>query len=503
MNLLNRLLLYALLGLGTARMLLYFGYASAMLSLPVESHNLEAKMVLLAYRAEHGLELYPAWWDYPYVANWFGPINALLVGNISRLLHADIRGLFLIGRTVSFASGLLTTLVVALAVDRRYGHGAGLAAAVLSLGNGPMFGFTVMVRPDALAELLGVTGFLLCIGRSRGVRAAGVIILVLAILTKQTAAVFLIAAAIATALTRGWRQALSLLAAAAALLGLVTLAVTLGLEPNFARSLIGERVMPWSLANWLVILRRIIISCADLLVLPAIGLWLWLGNRSRPRELEPAVIGLVLLAASLGLSGKVGSDMNYYLSLRVVEAMAAGTLWHAVHTNATVKPQSLRRTAALGAAILVTIIALIPSLVTALTYFDLATIESTFYDTPNGRALLKSYSKAIALAQDPRVHLLTDSGLIDLYQGERAAFGDPWLFRTLVEIGRLHPTVMAKRIDSQYYDIFISIHDFTSPRYVSHDFRLPRGLFERVAAHYVLDPSSPPGLQFHVRRRRP
>jgi hypothetical protein len=504
MNLLNRLLLYLLLALGAARMLLYFGYASAMLTLPLESHNLEAKMVLLAYRAEHGLELYPAWWDYPYVANWFGPINALLVGNIGRLLHADIRGLFLIGRTVSFASSLLTTVVVALAVDRRYGRGAGLAAAVLSLGNGPMFGFTVMVRPDALAELLGVTGFFLCGGRARATRAAGVLMLVLAILTKQTAGVFLLAAAIAAALTRGWRQALFLLAAAAALLGLVVLAVTLGREPNFARALVGERVMPWSYANWLVILRRIVISCTDLLVLPAIGLWLWLGDRSRPREVEPAALALVLLAAALGLSGKIGSDMNYYLSLRVVEAMAAGTLWHTVHTTANATgAEGRRRTAAPGAAILATIVSLIPSLITALTYFHMATVESTFYDTPNGRLLLKSYQKAIALARDPRVHLLTDSGLIDLYQGERAAFGDPWLFRTLVETGRLQPTVMARRIDSQYYDVFISTHDFTSPRYVNHDFRLPRGLIERVAARYVLDPPSPPGLQFHVRRRRP
>jgi hypothetical protein len=278
-------------------------------------------------------------------------------------------------------------------------------------------------------------------------------------------------------------------------------AVTFLFEPNFASSLVGERVMPWSFANWLVILRRIVISCADLFVLPAIGLWCWLGDRSQPRAVPPAVLCLVLLAAALGLSGKAGSDMNYYLSLRVAEAIAAGALWHAVHAGAS-GTQSRRRAATLGAASLLTIAALVPSLVTALTYFDLATIESTFYETPNGQTFLKSYGKAFALASNPQVRVLTDSGLIDLYQGQRAAFGDPWLFRTLVETGQLQPTVMARRIDSQYYDVFITAHDFTSPRYVNHDFRLPRGLFERVRANYVLGPS-PPGLQFHVRRGRP
>ncbi len=134
-------------------------------------------------------------------------------------------------------------------------------------------------------------------------------------------------------------------------------------------------------------------------------------------------------------------------------------------------------------------------------YVDLANNESVFYETPGGHQFLRTYREAITMAQDPRVHLLTDVGLLDLYQGERAAFGDPWLFRTLVETGRLDPNRMAARIDSQYYDVFISTHDLESPRYPGHDFRLPRGLFERVRANYVYR-QSPPGLQFYVPRKR-
>ena len=57
------------------------------------------------------------------------------------------------------------------------------------------------------------------------------------------------------------------------------------------------------------------------------------------------------------------------------------------------------------------------------------------------------------------IRLLTDSGLIDLYQGERAAFGDPWLFRFLVDLGRLRPVTILRRIDAQEYDLIVTESD--------------------------------------------
>ena len=57
--------------------------------------------------------------------------------------------------------------------------------AVASLGAGPMFGFTTMVRADAPAEALGVGGFFLVAGAARSPAglAAGVALLVLSALT--------------------------------------------------------------------------------------------------------------------------------------------------------------------------------------------------------------------------------------------------------------------------------------------------------------------------------
>jgi hypothetical protein len=481
MRLLGRLLLYLLLACGLIRAVLYLVYAAAMLPTPLEAHNLEAKMVLLAWRAQHGLSLYPAWWDYPHVANIFGPVYFLGVGLLGRLLGVDIPGLFLVGRAVTFTSTLLTSLATGAWIGRRYGRGAGLAGGVLSLGSGPMYGFTVMVRPDATAELLGVAGFFLSGSRSRPWRIGGVVLLILSALTKQTAGVFLLAAALSLALEGHWRRALGVLGGGLAGLLLVVVAVNTLLEPHFARSLFGASAMPWDIRVWGSTLRTVRVATPDILFLPVVGLWLWLGDR--PRDVRLAALVLVLLAASLGLTGMIGADINYYLSLRVAEALAVGTLWHAARAN---DGRSRLRSTALAAAAALSIVSVHPSIVAAIGQVDQAWQRVAFFEGPRGRSVLSATRAAFALAQDPDVHLLTDLALIDLYQGERAAFGDPWLFRKLVEGGLLRPTRMEEWIDKQYYDLIITNNPIDAPDYETKDFRLPMVLAERVRARYTL-----------------
>src|SRR4051812_34243843 len=197
MRLVLRILRIGFLAVGTARMAAYFAYAAATLPLPLEAFHLEAKMVLLAYRAERGLGLYPDWHDYPHVANFFGPVYFGLTGLIGDWLGADVRGLFLLGRAISFASCLLTTSFLGVWIARHRGRYSGLACAVSSLGAIPLFGFSVMVRPDLFAEMLGLAGFVYATRPGRVARAQGCVALILAILTKQTSAVFLLAAAVA------------------------------------------------------------------------------------------------------------------------------------------------------------------------------------------------------------------------------------------------------------------------------------------------------------------
>jgi hypothetical protein len=496
MALISRLLLYSLLAIGVVRVIIYIFYASFMLPVPFEAHNLESKMVLLAYRVERGLSLYPAWWGDSYVTNFFGPVDFLAVGGIGRLLGADIRGLFLIGRTLSFATALSTTIVVAFLVGRRSGRGAGLAAAVMSLGAMPMFGFTIMVRPDGPAEFLGMVGFFLAVARRPRVVAIGVVVLVLATLTKQTAGAFLAAAALAWAWDGKYRRAFGVLAGGIAALGSIVLAVTVGFEPHFARSLVAESMMPWDAAAWRALFDRVVLTSSDVLLMPILGLWLWVGPGARARDVRPAALTLVLLAASLGLSGKIGADMNYYMSLRIAEALAVGTLWRRIHAD----PGPGRAPSASYAAAIGLVVATMgPGLLAEVGLFDRAYFHASSFGRPDGRMRSYWYRQAIAQAENPRIRLLTDSGLLDLYQGERAAFGDPWLFRNLVEIGKIRPTVMAERVDSRFYDVIITLHDLGADDYLGQDFRLPRGIVERVRAHYVLR-DAVPGLFYYGRR---
>jgi hypothetical protein len=362
-----------------------------------------------------------------------------------------------------------------------------------------MYGFTLTTRLDAPAELFGVGGFLLSLsaGGTRWARLAGVLLLIVAVLTKQTAGAFLLAVALARAWEGRGRQALGGLAGALAGLFVVVVAVDLLREPLFARSLLAQAKMPWDFVTWSRVLYRIASTAPDLLLLPVLGLWLWLGKR--PREVGPAALAVSLLAASLGLSWKVGADTNYYLNLRVVEGMAVGTLWHAVFAAETGRDRA--RSAALAAAAALAVAALFVGLGCGAVLTDAVLQESVALDGPTGQRLLQSYGIAIAQARNPKVHLLTDSGLIDAYQGERAVSGDPWMFHWLVETGRIRPTTLLERIDSHYYDLIITTHDIRSPDYITHDFRLPQVVFERARARYVLR-DRPLGLYFYVPRRQ-
>jgi hypothetical protein len=500
----SRLLLYLLLAAAAVRMGLYLAYAAVWLPFPLETHVVEANMVLLAYRAQHGLSLYPPWWDYPYVTNIYGPVNSVLVGGLGWLFGTEIRGLFLIGRAVSFGSALSTTFLIAVWTGRSYGRGAALAAAVLSLGNEAMKGFTVMVRADALADLLGFAGFLLTGGPRAGTRIAGVALILLAILTKQTSGIFLLAAALALGLEGQRRWAYAVLGGGLAVLLLVVGLVNVLIEPYFAVSLLSVATMhPWDYHAWRVLFGRVALIGGDLLVLPVAGLVLWLGQR--PRAVRPAALTIVLLSAAVGLSGKIGADMNYYLCLRIPEGFAAGALWKSVHAAAG---RSAARMAGLTLTTALAIATMYPGILAATGLYERVREYTAFLATPGGQRTLAAYRSAIALARDPGVALLTDSGLLDLYQGERAAFGDPFQFHTLVDRGKLQPTTLIERLDAQHYDVVITTHNLDSPQYVNEDFRLPDVLIEHARAHYVFrsvepGPRARQPLYYYGRRGEP
>jgi hypothetical protein len=464
--------------LGLVRASAFLVYAWATLPTPLEAHFLEAKMVHLAWRVRAGLPLYPDWRGFPYVSNFYSPGYFLLVGGIGRAAGAGLDDLFFIGRGVTFASALLTTAALGWLVGRRHGRWAGLSASLVSLGATPMIGFAVMARPDLLAELLGLAGFVLSGRRPRRLCAAGCGLLVAAALTKQTAGVFLVARAIALCASGRKGRAAAVLVGGLGLLGAVVAAVSLLGEPNFLPSLLGEGGTPFDVATWGMIARGVASLCPDLVAFAIIGLAFW--NRRRPRDVDAIVLTTLLLATCVATAGKKGAAFNYLLNLRIVEAMAVGALWDAARSAAPRARAPLAAAACLGA------LSLVPGTVNATARALSARRLAIARQGPVGRAEEAVRREAMRAAEAPGALLLTDSGLIDIHQKEATACGDPFLFRVLVETGQVVPVEMERRIEAEGYDAIVTTKDLNAPDYATFAFGLPMSLVERARRHYVL-----------------
>ena len=478
MRRLTRFVFGLLLACAALRALLFCVGAYYRLQTPLEEFNpLEPKMVHLAWRAQHRVQLYPEWRDYPYVANFFGPVYFLVVGMIGRGVDASIEGLYAIGRAVTFTAMLLTSLLIAGVLGRRYGRGAAALGACVSLGAAPLDGFAVMTRPDVLAELVGFTGFLLVTGHRLAWVGLGGVALVLAVLTKQTAGAYVIAAVVALLVQRRPRRAFGLALGVCLLLAVTLAAVQVGFEPRFIDSLLGERHSPWSLAGWADTLSRLALLGFELPLLAIVGTIVW--RRGDSRERSWAALAAVQLAVSLVASAKYGAGLNYFLGLGIVAALAAGTLCDAAWHSAA-RPRLWR--AGLGA--LLAALLAVESGVLLLQIERMLRYDVPGYRTSTRRKLL-AYRPLFLIAGDPAQRLLTDSGMIDIRSGERTVFADPWLFRVLADTGQVRTTKLELMIDRQEFDMIVTTHDLFASEYAAHDMGLPMSLVDRVRAGYL------------------
>jgi hypothetical protein len=480
----------ALLALAVfARAVGFLVYAVAGLTLPGEVGDLESKLVHLAWRVQAGVRLYPAWRDGPHVTNFFAPCYFLLTGVLGRMTSASLDGLFVIGRVLTVVFGLATAALLGIVVGRDGGRIEGLVAAVASLGAAPMIGAGLMVRPDTLAELLGAAGFFLVLEPEGRFRWAGVPLLILAVLTKQTAMVYLLAAAGALVVSGRARQGAVTLGVGVLGAALVVFGVTLGVEPLFAASLLGESRTPWDLANWLDQVHKLATESPDLFVIPALALPCWLSER--PRRLAPVVLWATVLGAGLLTAGKLGSGLNYFLSLRLIEALAVGALWKEARTAS--RPGVLAFGVGLAA------LSVVPGVGLAAGEARRMVADAAFFRSPEGQRSLLARRKLIALAEDPKVALLTDSGLLQLYQKERAPFVDPFQFRLFVEAGQIRPIAMARALDTASYDLVVTTTDLNGPEYDRYIAGLPPVLARKARSQYVLQ-ARPIGLYLYGRR---
>jgi hypothetical protein len=385
----------------------------------------------------------------------------------------------------------LTTLVLGLVVSRRDGKPAALLAMALSLGGDPLFHCGVMTRPDALAELLGLTGFFLASGQRSMTRAIAGVLLYFAAMTKQTALVYLLAAVFGLCLEARRKEAWRILIGVMSTLFVTILAVQFSIEPNFVVSLLGESRMPFDVGSWWRTVMTVASVDSELFVLTIAGIFLW--SRGPKREPMPAVLATLLLAASLVTAAKRGSAENYFLGMRSVAALAAGTLWH----NLSIPGSRSRLWEKI---VVVGVIAGMPlSIKNAEFFWWNARREALLRKSIAGKESSNFYNRLFREAEDPRRPFLTDVGFLDIRLGERTVYGDPWKFKLMAENGQIDTTVIQKKIDDQYYDLLFCQKDLFSPEYETFEFGLPRAVVERARRHYQLALFTH-GLYVYVRR---
>ena len=380
-------------------------------------------------------------------------------------------------------------------MSRRYGKFAALLGVALSLGVGPLFHSGVMTRPDALAELLALSGFFLASSPRSMTRAVGGVLLYLAAMTKQTALVYLLAVVLGLCLEARAKQAWVILVGVTSALLMTILVVRFSIEPNFVVCLLGESRIPVDFESWWHTISTIAVTDPELFILTIAGIVTW--SRGPTREPMTAVLAVLLLASSVVTAAKRGSAENYFLGLRSVAALAVGALWHNMFTSAS-RPRVWE---------IVTVAAVAGgtafSILNAAYFWRSARQVASVRATGPGKAAVQFYQRLFREAEDPRTRFLTDVGIIDIRQGERTVFADSYKLKLMGENGQFDTKVIQDNIDHEYYDAIVCRSDLFSPSYETYDFGLPMILAERARRHYRLSVAKHGLYIYHRRGKQP
>lgn len=484
-----RLLVGALLAVGALRAVLFVVYAALAVGSPDPFYYLEGANVHFAWRVEQGLTLYPEEGVYPYTLNYMGPAYYAAVGHIGRWLDADIPRLYFIGRLLTTGSGLALAVLVYLYLARRLCPIAAAIGGLLALGSGPMVAFGVMVRPDAIADVLGFAGFLLAGSCGAVGLWGGAVLLALACLTKQTAGVYALAAiaALLAASPPAKRRAALLAAATAAIILAVAVAGRLAGEPRLLAGLLAQGQIGFSPRQLATVLSLLNLRSPELLWFPLVGLGLWLGRRWRNLPLAALAISTLLLA--ILTAAKKGSDLNYFLSLRAVAAIGSATLCDVVLKEAV----PTRRAATL---VLVSLAMALPS-VLAVGGAAAEQIKSAWQSQlPDGQSRLAARTEAIRMASDRQHPILTDCDALGVYQATGAPLLDPYLFRLRVQTGQLDLAALIERINRGQFAALILSADPAIDYPETYIWNLPRTVAASIVAHYRFERHLGPWLVY-------
>ena len=503
-------LVAVLCSVGLLRAGLFVFYAGVSVPSPWPTAHLEGASVHFASRVQQGLVLYPDDTHFPYVANLMGPCGFWIVGGLGRLCDADISALYLIGRLVSLTCAVATAVFVGGYLTRRYGIVAGIVGAVFSLGAAPLIGYAVMTRPDMLADLAGIAGFFVACraGRLRIVAAA--VLLATACLTKQTAAVYVVAACLACAL-RGrdglLRNALPLAALTTAFVLVPVGILSMTSEPHIVDCLLAQGSVPWAGEQCVAMLVYLMRKSPEIVWFSLLGGVLWTTGRYRNREL--LVLAVILWLSAIATCGKRGSDLNYFLSLRIIAALAAGTLCAAVISAALAAYRKVRavqdanaasvepadswpRPWLLGAMVSFSVLMMLPSIVALACSTRHVMAQRQMWRSGDADALFAERDRLATLAAHGDVSFLTDDDQLAVFQGERAALLDTYLFRLRADAGAVDLAPLVQRLQAGDFQYLVLSADVAQDYPDAFFWRLPKAVAEAVRQHYRLSESSGP-----------
>jgi hypothetical protein len=222
------------------------------------------------------------------------------------------------------------------------------------------------------------------------------------------------------------------------------------------------------------IVMRLMDCSPELLLFALVGCALWLSDEHKDRTL--LVLAAVWLIGAVLTCAKIGSDLNYFIPLRIVEALAAGAF-----CVAALRSNHHR----LGWA-MVAWTGVLAMAISAGFAVEMAAAAADRRVSEAGQARRQRLVQYAQLAADPNVRLLTDSDRLAVYQGQRAMVLDIFLFRLEVEAGRRDPRELIDRLQSRWFQYVILSADVSGVYDDQFFYALPPEVAAAVKANYQL-----------------
>lgn len=439
----------------------------------VAVYFVEPQMVHWARCAQQGESLYPDWKEFPYIADIYTPVYFWVVGIIGRAIGADLDGLMRIGRAATIFFSLLGAAAVGWFV-RSKGRLAVSAAFGFAIGSVLMMGFGGMVRPDVTADVLGFIGFLAATSSSSVLAPSA--ILAAAVLCKQSAVIYLLAAAIALLWMNRARRAIDVFLVASFIVFAILGSIWLAGERNVFQSVLLEAGSPWRWDQWRTIAVKFLARSGDVALLCIAGAVHWgLALRRNDQEMDHAkrCLSLLVVGGAFALFGiaKLGSDLNYFLPLRYLAAVALAERIARLGAN------SVGQWSVFGSIALLFALAF-----WSLPWWNgLRTHDAFNADRKKMAGIyLREIDAIDRLGKTQRVFTNCDDAALRVGN----PFLDAYAFRIMVDSGRITPTTVATKLKNREYDLVVTTGPLEDPGYRDSPFALPNELAEAILNRY-------------------